>query len=230
MRTRGLLIIAMAAALAGGVSPVPAQVVVRVAPRAALLTPADWFYEEYAHFGVQPLEWTRAAILRSAMAGAAVEVELPALGLWARAEVARTVGGRTWVEHAWLRPPVGFEPATVIRTWYHVPTSLTAATLELGLPTRLRLPAGIQPYITAGVGAKRYGFDTAGMGAAPENIILPQPGTRPSLSVGGGAVVDVGGVRLDLVVRDAISTYWDRLQHDVSVSLGGWVRVAGGAS
>lgn len=223
MRTRALLILAGLALAAAG--PAPAQVVLRVAPRAAVLTPADWFYEEYAHFGVEPLEWTRAAILRSAVAGVAVEAALP-VGVWVRGEVTRTVGGRTWAEHAWLRPVVGFEPPTVIRTWYHVPTALTTATLELALPTRLRLPPGIEPYVVAGAGLKRYAFDASELPDVPAGMILPEAGTEPMLSIGGGAVIGVGPVRLDVVVRDALSDYWGRQQHDVSVSLGAWLTVS----
>ena len=51
-------------------------------------------------------------------------------------------------------------------------------------------------------------------------IVLPQPGTVPYLTLGGGAVLDAGPVRLDLHFRDAISEYWDRQQHDVMVALG----------
>lgn len=187
----------------------------RIIPRIGVLTPPDWFYVEYAEFGVIPMEWTEAAILRSAMAGAAVELGFERIGIWIRGEVVRTVGAETAVGHAILHPASEAGPAMVIRTWFYVPTAVTIASLDLGLPTRLRLPRGIQPYVTAGLGGKHYGFDNAALDSREEHVIVPRGGTVPMVNVGVGATMALRGLTLDLLVRDAISEYWGERQNDV---------------
>jgi hypothetical protein len=187
----------------------------RITPRIGVLTPPDWFYVEYAEFGVIPMEWTEAAILRSAVAGAVVELAFDRSGIWIRGEVVRTVGGESAVGHAILHPASQAGPAMVLRTWFYVPTAMTIGSVDLGLPTRLRLPGGIQPYVTAGLGVKHYTFDTAELDSREENVIVPQGGTVPVVNVGAGATMRLRGVTLDLLVRDAISEYWDERQNDV---------------
>lgn len=188
---------------------------VRVTPRIGALTPPGWFYVEYAQFGVIPMEWTEAAILRSAVAGAAVELAFERTGIWVRGEVLRTVGAETAVGHAILRPPTEAGPATVVRTWFDVPTAVTMGSVDVAFPTRLRLPRAIQPYVTAGIGGKHYAFDTAEVDAAEENLVVPQGGTVAMVNVGIGATITFRGLTLDLLVRDAVSEYWNEQQHDV---------------
>jgi hypothetical protein len=188
---------------------------VRVTPRAGLLTPANWFYVEFKQFGVQPMQWTESAILRSVVVGAAAEAAFQDLGVWVRGEFIRSIGTETSVVHAELVPASQANPATVIRTPYRVPTRVTAATVDLVLPLRLRLAPYIQPYVTGGVGAKRYAFDVTEIAPWESQIVLPRDGTVPALNVGGGAAVRMDRFQFDVQVRDAMSRYWGLLQHDV---------------
>jgi hypothetical protein len=188
---------------------------VRVTPRAGVLTPANWFYVEFKQFGVQPMQWTESAILRSFVVGAAAEAAFQDLGVWVRGEFIRTIGTETSVVHAELVPASQANPATVIRTPYRVPTRVTAATVDLVLPLRLRLVPHIQPYVTGGVGAKRYAFDVTEIAPYESQIVLPRDGTVPALNVGGGAAVRMERFQFDVQVRDAMSRYWGLLQHDV---------------
>lgn len=192
---------------------------IRVTPRAGVMTPADWFYEEFRHFGLDPMEWTEAAILRAPVAGLAVEAEIPGTGLWIRGEVLRTFDAITSMTHAVLIPTNGFDPPRVERTPYRVATSVTTGTLDLALPTLLRI-GPVQPYVTAGVGAKRYAFDTDPFLDLQDRVVLPQSGVVPMANVGAGATARVAGVTVDLQVRDALSEYWGRVQHDVMVLAG----------
>lgn len=194
---------------------------VRVIPRAGVLTPADWFYEEFAHFGVDPVEWTEAAVLRSTLVGLTAEIELGDLGVWVRGEVLRTLGAETSVVNAYLIEASTAGPPTVVRTAYWVPTSLTIGTLDVGLPTAFRLPWNVQPYFTAGIGGKRYAFDIGVLENADDDLIPPEDGVTFVTNVGGGFRAPVSGrLGIDFLARDAMSHYWDKLQHDVMVLLG----------
>ncbi len=193
---------------------------VRLTPRAGVLTPADWFYEEFRHFGVDPLEWTEAAILRAPLVGLTAEVEPRGSGLWLRGEVLTTLGAETSVTYAVLVPASLAGPARVDRFNYRVPTTLTMGSFDVGLPTAFRLPFGIQPYVTAGVGGKRYAFDNGEIAPYEAQIVLPQKGTVLMANLGAGATFRFLGVSADLLVRDAISHYWGKQQHDVMVLAG----------
>jgi len=192
----------------------------RIAPRIGHLTPADWFYDEFPHFGVGDTEWTEAAILPSTLAGVTAELRLEGVGLWVRGDVLRTIGGETSLVHAVLVPPGGYNPPYVARSPYRLETGITFASLELVFPTRLRLPLGIQPYVAAGVGGKRYDFDTAPLADLAGRLVLPSDGTTLSANVAAGFTLDLSGFVLDLLVRDAISEYWGDTQHDVMVLAG----------
>ncbi|MFW5951008.1 MAG: hypothetical protein ACOCVZ_02695 [Gemmatimonadota bacterium] len=187
----------------------------RITPRLGMVTPADWFYAEFAHLGAGDLEWTEAAIQRAAVIGASAELEIGHNSLWIRAEVLRTVDGETYVAHAVTHPPVGFQPPYTERTHYYIPSAITIGSLDLALPTRFQLPFGVQPYFTGGVGAKRYDFDTSPLDNADRSLIPPEEGVVWVGNAGGGFTIRLSGVNLDFLVRDAISTYWDGLQHDV---------------
>jgi hypothetical protein len=197
----------------------------RVTPRAGILTPADWFYVEFPNFGIGSMEWTEAAILRAPLVGLSAELAAESLGVWVRAEGLRTVGGRTAVIHAFLIPASEAGPANVVRTRINVASTVTLGTVDIGLPTRLRLPGGIQPYVTAGVGAKRYAFDTSWFDDRTERWVIPQDGVVLVINVGLGGTVTVRGWSLDLLVRDAISEYWDEQQHDVMILAGLSIRL-----
>jgi hypothetical protein len=199
---------------------------VRFSPRTGVLTPAGYFYEEYGRFAFGDLDWTQSAIQRSWLGGLGVEVALQGWGVWVRADAVRTFGAETTLRHLVLLPPAGFDPPRLVEARYQVPTTLTIVALDAALPTRLVLPGGVQPYVTAGLGAKRYGFDDSVLDGAPGNVVRPRPGVTPLVNLGGGATLRLRGATLDLLVRDAVSAYWNRQQHDVMVllALGGRVR------
>jgi opacity protein-like surface antigen len=197
----------------------------RVVPRVGIMTPADWFYVEFKQFGVQPMEWTESAILRSRVLGIAAEAAFDDLGIWVRGELLRTVGAETSVTHAILIPASQAHPATVVRTHYRVPTQLSVGTIDVVLPLRLRLAGRIQPYVTGGVGAKHYGFDASAIAPYEDQIVLPRPGTVAAFNAGGGFTVGTPWLLLDLQVRDAMSYYWELLQHDVVFLAGFGIRV-----
>ena len=215
----GLLL--LAAVLSARPAVAAAQSVdVRLTPRVGALTPVDWFYEEFKRFGALPLQWTRSAIQKAPVVGLAAEVELADNGLWLRGEVTRTLDGEASLTHSVYTPPSTAGPAQVTYVRYLIPATMTVASLDVGLPTAFRLPYGIQPYVTAGIGGKTYTFDTSSVDEFADDMVLPQEGTSLVYNVGGGAVFRVLGVELDFLVRDAISDYWERSQHDVMV-LGG---------
>ncbi len=203
-------------------SPVAAQMDLRVrlTPQAGLLTPADWFYYEVTQLGEGPMEWTEAAVLETTVVGLSAEVEVGETGIWIRGTVLRTLDTDTYIAFAVLNSGP-FTPPNVVRRLWWVPTDITIATLDLAFPTRLRLPLGVQPYVTAGLGGKMYAFDNSVLEGAPSGIVAPEDGTSLVLNVGGGAVIPlVRGLRLDLQVRDAVSEYWEDTQHDVSWTAG----------
>lgn len=187
---------------------------IRVIPRAGVLTPADWFYEEFLHFGVDPVEWTEAAILRTGVVGLAVEVEVPGTGLWIRGELLRTTDAITSMTHGVLLETNGFDPPRVERTPYRVGTALTMGSIDVVFPTLFRV-GPVQPYVTAGVGGKHYSFETDPFLDLSDRVVLPQSGTVAMLNAGAGGTVRIKGLTFDLQVRDALSRYWDRVQHDV---------------
>lgn len=214
----GLMLMPATAAAQGGVE-------IRIVPRAGLVTPPGWFYVEFASFGSGPLEWTEAAIARAPILGVTAELTHEPVGLWIRGEAMRTVGGRTAIIHAILYPASQVGPGQVVRTRWDVPSTLTIGTLDVGLPLRLRLPGGIQPYVTAGAGGKHYSFDLAALEDREERLVRPTPGTVPVFNAGVGAVLDFRGVRLDLLVRDALSEYWGEQQHDITFLAGAGIRI-----
>lgn len=189
---------------------------VRVSPQAGILTPAEWFYYQVTVYGEGPMEWTEAALLRSKVVGLSAEVRFGDTGIWLRGNALRTLDGETYIAFAVLNSGP-MTPPTVVRQRYWVPTEITMASLDVGLPTRLRLPFRIQPYIVAGLGAKHFTFDRAELSQGDEGLVAPEDGTELMVNVGGGAVVPVWrGIELDVQVRDALSEYWDDQQHDVT--------------
>lgn len=217
---RWTVLLALAAALLpAALAPAPAaaqaDLDIRITPRAGALTPVDWLYEEFLHFGLDPLEWTEATIEEAAVVGASVEVELPGTEIWIRGEVLRTLDAITSMTHAVLLEASGFEPPRVVRTPYRVATAITTATLDLAFPTLFSV-GPVQPYVVAGVGAKRYDFDTDPFLPFQDQVVLPQSGVVGMVNLGAGATVRVpGGLLLDLQFKDAMSDYWDRTQHDM---------------
>lgn len=187
---------------------------VRVIPRAGAVTPADWFYVEYKHYGTLPTEWTEASILQAPVVGLGVELEFPDAAVWVRGEVVRTVDARLKMTHVVQLQPSGFEPARQEKTFYRVDARVTSGTLDAAFPTVFRV-GPVQPYVTAGLGATHYDFDTAPFTDLSDRVVLPQPGTVWAANLGVGAKIHVLGVALDLQIRDAVNRYWERTQHNV---------------
>lgn len=210
--------IALLAALPAGAAAQALEV--RVTPRAGALTPADWFYEEFSHFGAGPLEWTEAVLRKAPVVGLTAQLSVLDDALWIRAEVLRTVGQELSVTHAFLQEPVGYNPPRVIRTPFVLDAALTIGTLDLAFPTRFRLPLDLQPYVTAGLGGKRYAFDAGPIEQYDDQMVMPQEGVTWVINAGAGLTARVFGLDLDFLVRDAISEYWGKQQHDVFLLFG----------
>lgn len=208
------LILPLAALLA---APVSAQerLEVRVYPRAGLAAPDTYFYEYFKNFyGDGPMEWTSGSLGRAFTAGAGVEVAFPGTGLLVRAEVLRTFDGWLSSVHSIEQPRVLFNPPQINNTWLDIPTSVTATSLQVVLPTRFEL-WGIGPYFLAGVGGKFYSF---GEPTEPNDVeaTLPDNGFTWGGDLGAGVTFPVWrGLTLDLQVRDALNRYWGKTQHDL---------------
>jgi len=227
MLRRVLLLTSPALALAllglAGPTPAPAQerLTVRVVPRAGLLSPDAYFYEEFANFADdEPDEWTNGSLGRAAYVAVAAEVGYEDRGIFLRGELGHTFEGWLAVTHAYVRPRVLLEPPVVIYTYLDVPASITFAKTQLVLPTRFQV-AGIKPYAFLGGGGKWYHFGSP----TEENTvdaILPAEGFTGSFELGGGVLFSLVGLTFDLQILDSVNRYWGKTQHDL-VFTGGWV-------
>lgn len=186
----------------------------RLLPRAGLVAPDRYFYEVFTNFiGDGPMEWTSGRLGRAFAAGVGVEADLGVGGLMLRAEVERSFGGWLLVTHSLERPRVLFDPPQVINTFLDVPATLTFTSLQAVLPTKLELWR-VQPYVLLGVGGKRYGF---GEPTRPNdvNAVLPSNGFTWGGDLGGGVTLRAFGLEADFQVRDAVTRYWSKRQHDL---------------
>ncbi|MDT8340707.1 MAG: hypothetical protein RQ751_04275 [Longimicrobiales bacterium] len=188
---------------------------ISVFPRAGLAAPDEYFYEFFQNFaGDGPMEWTTGSLGRAFIAGVGAELSFGEGGLRVRGEVLRTFSGWMFSVHSIERPRVLFEPPQINSTWLSVPTSITATSLQLILPTRLEV-LGLSPYFMLGGGGKYFEF---GEPTFPNTVgaVIPTGGFSWGLDLGGGLTVPVfRGVRLDVQVRDAITRYWDKTSHDL---------------
>lgn len=214
MRTWLIPALVAIAMVAPSSSSAQADLAVHITPHAGIITPPDWFYYQVTDLGEGPMEWTEAAILRANVVGLMAELELPAAGVWVRGSVQRTTGAKTFLAFAILNEAFP-NPATVVRTRYWVPSTITFASVDLAFPTRFELPYGVQPYFAAGLGGKRYVFDREVLADGDPAIVAPEDGTVAMANLGAGVVVRWERFGLDLQVRDAISEYWDDVQHDI---------------
>lgn len=215
---RSIMTVVLAAVLGMPAAPAAGQLGadLSLTPQAGLLTPADWFYYEVAVFGEGPMVWTEAAVLRSAVIGAAVAADFSRHGLEVRGSVLRTLDADTWVALGVMNAGPT-TPPTVVRTRYWVPTDITIFTIDVALATRLRLPYGVQPYVLGGIGGKHYSFDRSVLAEADRRLERPRDGTRLTIDAGGGLLLPLSPrLELDVQVRDAMSEYWGRWQHDVA--------------
>ncbi len=207
--------------LAGGPECVAAQddLTIRIIPRFGLLIPDAYFYEEFANFADdEPVEWTTGYLGRAALVSAGVEVGLEDRGIYLRAEVASSFSGWLSAVHGIVRPRTLFEPPEIVNTWLDVPAALTFANLQLVLPTQFEL-WGIRPYVMAGGGGKWYHFGTP---TEPNTVeaILPSDGFTVALDLGAGVSLTLYGLAFDLELKDSISRYWGKTQHDLIFSGG----------
>ncbi len=202
----------------------PAPLAVRIIPRAGLLSPDAYLYEQYANFsGDGPVEWTDGYLGRAVVLGIGVEVGRPGGSLLLRAEVLRSFGGWLSVSRSVVVARQIFDPPHVATTWLDVPAAVTTGSLQLVIPTRLTILRA-QPYVLAGVVGKRYDF---GDPTSPNDAgaILPSSGVTWGGDVGVGMTVPVLGFTVDVQGRDAISRYWGKTEHDVVFSTGLLLRV-----
>jgi len=194
---------------------------IRIIPRAGILSPDDYFYEEFANFADdEPDEWTNGSLGRAAYLALALEAGYEDRGIFLRGEVGHTFEGWLAVTHAYVRPRILLEPPEVIYTYLDVPASITFANAQLVLPTRFQV-AGIRPYALLGGGGKWYHFGDS----TEENTveaILPAEGFTGTVELGGGALFSILGLTFDVQLLDSVNRYWGKTQHDLLLS-GGWV-------
>jgi hypothetical protein len=77
----------------------------------------------------------------------------------------------------------------------------------------------MKPYVLLGVGGKRYGF---GESTRPNEVgaVLPSDGFTWGGDLGGGFTFEAFGLNADVQLRDAITRYWDKTQHDLLITGG----------
>lgn len=207
-----LLVFTVRAPLSG-----QAHLTVKVAPRAGILSPDRYLYEQYTNFsGDGPVEWTDGYLRRALVLGAGFEVGREGGAVLLRGEVARSFGGWLAVARSIVQPRQLYDAPYIETTWLDVPAAVTMAALQLVIPTRLVLWRA-QPYVLLGAGGKRYDFGEPTT-ANDVNAILPYDGFTWGGEVGAGLTLPVKGLTLDVQGRDAISRYWGKTEHDMVFS------------
>jgi hypothetical protein len=202
-------------------APVQAQdgLVVKLTPRAGVVVPDQYFYEVFANFaGDGPVEWTTGSLGRTMVAGLGVELGFGGDGVLVRAEVLRSFDAWLLASHGIVRPRVLFDPPEIVNTFLDVPVTITFTSVQVVLPTRLELWR-IKPYVLLGGGGKRYGF---GESTRPNEVgaILPNDGFTWGGDLGGGFTLEAFGLNADFQLRDTITRYWDKTQHDLLLTGG----------
>lgn len=199
-----------------GAAPLWGQETVRITvyPRAGLAAPDTYFYEYFKNFyGDGPMEWTSGSLGRAFVGGLGVEADFGS-GIRVRGEVLRTVDGWLRSVHTIEKPRIFFDPPELINTGLDVPMSVTLTSLQLVLPTRLEL-WGVQPYVLAGLGGKYYEFG-APLDGNEVDATLPADGFSWSGDLGAGVTIPFWrGLEIDLQLRDGLSRYWGKTQHDL---------------
>ncbi len=186
----------------------------RLYPRAGLVAPDRYFYEVFANFaGDGPVEWSTGSLGRAFVAGLGVEVGFANDGILVRGEILRSFDTWLLASHSIVRPRVLFEPPEVVTAYLDVPATLTFTSLQVILPVKLALWQ-LEPYVLLGVGGKRYGF---GEPTLPNDVeaTLPADGFTWGGDLGGGFTLEAFGLMADFQLRDAITRYWDKTQHDL---------------
>ena len=187
---------------------------VKLFPRAGVAVPDPYLYEVFTNFaGDGPVEWTTGSVGRAFVAGLGVEVSFGDDGVRVRGEILRSFDTWLLATHGIVQPRVLFEPPRVVNTFLDVPMTLTFASVQVVLPTKLELWR-MKPYVLLGVGGKRYGFSEP---TSPNEVgaVLPSNGFTWGGDLGGGFTLEVVGLNVDVQVRDAITRYWGKTQHDL---------------
>lgn len=226
-RARTLALAALALILAAGLpgrplaaqapaaaDAAPAAKGVRFYPRAGLLDPDAYFYEYFKNFTGDGLtEWTTGYLGRSFVAGAGLEVRLGDSGAYVRGEVMRSFDAWMYVAHSVETLRDMFIPPEVVTTWLDVPATVTLASAQLVLPTKLEL-GGFKPYVLLGGGGKSYSFGEP-TEATDVEPTYPSEGFTWGADVGAGVTFRFKGLLLDVQARDAVTRYWGKNEHDI---------------
>jgi hypothetical protein len=217
--------LATAAALSCA-TPLSAQssIAINVGPRAGMLSPDTYLYEQYTNFsGDGPVEWTDGSLGRALVLGVGFEAGRPDGGVYVRGEVLRSVDTWLSVSRSIVMPRVLYDPPYVETTWLDVPATVLLTTLELVVPTRVTLWKA-QPYVLAGIGGKHYHFGEP-TEANDVDAILPHNGFTWGGDVGAGVTLPIRGLTLDLQGRDAVTRYWSKTENDFVYSAGLFWRI-----
>ena len=194
---RASVLLALAMALAPSLVAAQWPSSVRFFARSGLIAPDVYFYEQFINFsGDGPVEWTTGALGRAVVAGLGAELEWADNGVLIRSEVVRSFDTWLAVTHGVVAPRVLFDPPEIINTYLDVPTAVTLTSLQLVLPTRLRL-RGLQPFVFGGVGGKFYRF---GDPTRPNEVaaILPSDGFTWGVDLGAGLEATLFGLSFDV--------------------------------
>jgi len=186
----------------------------RFYPRAGLIDPDAYFYEYFKNFTGDGLtEWTTGYLGRALVMGAGMEVRLGGSGAYLRGEVMRSIDAWMYVGHSVETLRDLFIPPEVVTTWLDVPTTVTLASLQVVLPTKLEL-GPFEPYVLLGGGGKWYAFGDPTRETDVEPT-FPAEGFTWGADVGGGITFRFRGLQMDVQARDALSRYWGKNEHDM---------------
>ena len=184
-----------------------------------MVLPDRYFYEVFANFsGDGPVEWTTGSLGRAFVAGLGIELGFGWEGILLRGEILRSFNAWLLATHGIVQPRVLFEPPQIVNTSLDIPTTLTFTSVQLVLPTRLELWR-LRPYVLLGGGGKFYSF---GEPTSPNEVeaTLPSEGFTWGADLGVGVTIKAFGVHMDLQIRDTITRYWDKTQHDLLMTGG----------
>jgi hypothetical protein len=134
-------------------------------------------------------------------------------GVLVRGEILRSFDTWLLATHAIVQPRALFEAPQVVNTFLDVPMTFTFTSVQVVLPTKIELWR-VKPYVLLGVGGKRYGF---GESTRPNEVgaVLPSNGFTWGGDLGAGFTLEMFGLDVDVQLRDAITRYWDKTQHDL---------------
>lgn len=212
-----LLLVLGVLPLSGGISAQDSSL--RLVPRVGLLSPDSYLYEYFENFaGDGPMDWSSGSLGRALVVGLGVERAFKDGDVVVRGELSGAFEGWMSVSHSVLVPRDLFEPPYVATTWTDVPYSVAMAGLQVLLPLRFEL-GRFEPYVLAGVGGKYYDFRNP-LATAGETVVYPSNGFTWGGDLGVGVTVPFLGVTWDLQGRDALNSYWGKIQSDFLFTAG----------